>query len=485
MIHLISKDLRKEEVYVQIADCLDYLEKITGESFTKVNGRLKSMNDDLVKLERRREIVEHKIEQIKSNNNKAIQVFSPFYYPAKRIKDEHKYESLIECSQSKKLDKTPYEFSVRQQPDYAIQQPLELFHPDDLNDHLNFLDLETFLQTERESLTFLQRQKLNKSNIPWNRIKSISSLIIFNSSEISYLKSDQDSSIYEFKTTSKQKKNEEGDEFGFGNMAPPKSMTKREKVQFDFEQNLFKLDTQEAPEVLDSLPNDLPDLGAVADDIFFNDDSSMNIPSIKINQKSTVEQKEAENKQLPSKMFRIFSFDQSSTSSIEEIKPVAEAKVATNHQIDVANTIPPMPPPLPVSASTSFESTEIEKPVEKNVQPTDNSRANLLDAIRQAAGRPDKSRVTIKEKKLEERKNRKEAVSTDLMSDLKKHLMSRRQAMTGTKFTNHQQDNSRQMKKDQAENVYSRMNSMIPSPAASSVQSSESDVSDDDWVNNN
>lgn len=382
MINLISKDLRKEEVYVQIADCLQCLQDITAESFDKINANLRSMNNELIQIERRREVAKAKIEQIKRNSNKAIQIHSPFYYPAKEIKDQYKYESLVSANRPNESD------SKRDAAKYSISQPFELFHPDDLNEMLNFSDLDAFLKTERESLNFLQRQKLNKTTIPWNRIKSISSLIIFNSSETAYIKSDQDSSIHEFKVASKQKKNEEDNELNFGNIAPPKSMTKKDKFESGFEQNLFRIDTQEAPKLLDSLPNDLPDLGAVADDIFFKDDTPVKFTSANFSP-AEPEEKDTANKPLPSKLFRIFSFDQSSTSSIEEIKVSDAPKslkpetVKSNNTKQPADSIP-IPPPLPADSSSFESSTELEKkPVEKRPAiAMDNSRANLLDAIR-------------------------------------------------------------------------------------------------------
>ena len=379
MINLICKDLRKEEVYVQIADCLEGLQSITSESFDKINAKLSALNNDLIKIERRREMVKSKIEQIKKNNNKAIQIHSPFYYPAKEIKDQYRYESLVKSSQSKRPDSKPVKCS--------IGQPFELFHPDDLNEMLNFCDLDTFLKTERESLNFLQGQKLNKSTIPWNRIKSISSLIIFNSSETAYIKTDQDSSIHEFKAANKQKKNEEENELNFGNIAPPKSMTKKDKFEMSFEQNLFRIDTQEAPKVLDNLPNDLPDLGAVAGDIFFNEDTPIKFTSANFSP-AEPEEKATDSKQLPSKLFRIFSFDQSSTSSIEELKVSDVGKTVKHEPKNSDNGRPkpesiPMPPPLPGDSSSFESSTELEKrPAKQPVIAIDNSRASLLDAIR-------------------------------------------------------------------------------------------------------
>lgn len=376
MINLISKDLRKEEVYIQIADCLDYLEKLTFESFNKVTEKLNLMNDDLIKIEQRREIVKSKIDQIKKNNNKAIRIHSPFYYPAKEIKDQYNYESSINSSQLKLNNSNQ---------NYKIKQSFELFHPDDLNEMLNFCDLETFLKTERESINFLNRQKLNKSTIPWNRIKSISSLIIFNSSETAYIKTDQELSIYDFKTVNKQKKIEEDNELNFGKYAPPKSMISKKDKFASFEQNLFTYDTQEAPKVLDNLPNDLPNLGAVADDIFFKEDERL-IPftNVHINEEKD---EDNTNRQLPSKLVKIFSFDQSSTSSIEETKPKESKKSNDLKETTVSQTIP-LPPPLPNFDTnlSSFESSnEIEqkKPIEKKpIVNIDNSRANLLDAIR-------------------------------------------------------------------------------------------------------
>ena len=61
------------------------------------------------------------------------------------------------------------------------------------------------------------------------------------------------------------------------------------------------------------------------------------------------------------------------------------------------------------------------------------------------------------------------------MSDLKKHLMSRRQAMVGVKF------NLQETKKEPTRDVYKTMTSMIPSPSSSPQSSDQSDI--EDWVN--
>ena len=68
------------------------------------------------------------------------------------------------------------------------------------------------------------------------------------------------------------------------------------------------------------------------------------------------------------------------------------------------------------------------------------------------------------------------------MTDLKKHLMSRRQAMVGVKFN---PQNSKKEAKRESSDVYkamaSKMTTMIPSPTSSAASSDQSDI--EDWVN--
>lgn len=67
------------------------------------------------------------------------------------------------------------------------------------------------------------------------------------------------------------------------------------------------------------------------------------------------------------------------------------------------------------------------------------------------------------------------------MSDLKKHLKSRREAMVGVKLD--RQENKKETKPsgDVYKSMTNKITTMIPSPTSSAPSSEQSDI--EDWVN--
>ena len=145
------------------------------------------------------------------------------------------------------------------------------------------------------------------------------------------------------------------------------------------------------------------------------------------------------------------------------------------------------PPPPPPFAGPPPPPPATSGPPKANPMPVsvDNSRASLLDAIRNAGGKPKPK--TIKDKKMDKKLQMKEnkelgnskpSSGGDLMSDLMSRLALRRDGISGNQKTPKQ--SARPSKQPSDMSAMERISAMIPPP----IPDSGDDASDpeDDWI---
>jgi len=245
-------------------------------------------------------------------------------------------------------------------------------------------------------------------------------------------------------------------------------------------------EVQSPPQIMDDLPQALPSLPGIADDIEFNisDEEflSATIPNLNgiigvipqlpqiIGSDSTLLTNQSLNTQTKQQ------FCPSITPSIS----TTTAQSSESEPSPVPPPPPPPPPPSPPPISTQQTSIQPQKQINtQTVQsnsenltqfiPTvDTNRASLLDSIRAAAGKPKKSTNIVIARKIEAKKNKqKEVVSGDLMSDLFNKLSMRRKGISGANVSS-----------DSQTSAMERISSMIPPPPP---VSNEDNDNNDDW----
>jgi WAS family protein 1 len=88
----IPPDLRREETILQIADSLEYLEKVANDIFTRISNRVSENRTRLQKVNDRVALAQARVDKLKGSN-KATKVFASSKYPAEN--DAENYNTLF------------------------------------------------------------------------------------------------------------------------------------------------------------------------------------------------------------------------------------------------------------------------------------------------------------------------------------------------------------------------------------------------------
>lgn len=435
-VNIIPQDLRQEEMLLQLEETLKNLQLISEQVFSKIDCNIGRYQKELEDIGRRADSTREKVDQLKASKNKAIKIFSSHKYPSSD--DDHVLYTAL-CPVTLSNERTMKQLRVK-------------------STHIPFDD-----QVLKEKLQFYQVPKPKSvinlidpsdgplGDIPWRRISSISSLVMFNSSENPYYRRSHESSLMENKSRKKIHGADETDAF-----APtPLTVSTEERVTDLFKYNF---DLEAAPKIFDFLPEALPDLPGIAD-ILDPDFTEVASPSMS---------KPFESQLEPLLIHPDAPTRQSSQIDqvISPIVPVIVPALLGEPVTTARPNPPPPPPPLPPS-STPVEAEKVKIVSTSN---SDTGRASLLDAIRKAGGKPkNTSGGASKELKIERKlEKKKEVVSADLMTDLANKLKARRTGISGAN------------EKSSAVGAMDRVATMIPPPPKPST-SSQQDQEDSDW----
>ena len=167
---LIQPDLRREEAIQQVADALQYLQKVSGDIFSRISQRVELSRSQLQAIGERVSLAQAKIEKIKGSK-KAIKVFSSAKYPAPERLQE--YGSIFMGAQDPGLQRRPrHRIQSKHRPldERALQEKLKFFP----------VCVNTKPEPEDEA-------KEGLGGLPSN-ISSVSSLLLFNTTENLYKK---------------------------------------------------------------------------------------------------------------------------------------------------------------------------------------------------------------------------------------------------------------------------------------------------------
>jgi WAS family protein 1 len=234
---------------------------------------------------------------------------------------------------------------------------------------------------------------------------------------------------------------------------------------------------------MDDLPQALPSLPGIADDIEFNisDEEFLSATIPNLNGIIGIIP------QLPEIIgsdSTLLTNTQTKQEFSPSIKPSISTTIAQSSESEPSPVPPPPPPPPPPPSPPPITTKEITIQPQKQINtqtvqtnsenstqfiPTvDTNRASLLDSIRAAAGKPKKSTNIVIARKIEAKKNKqKEVVSGDLMSDLFNKLSMRRKGISGANVSS-----------DSQTSAMERISAMIPPPPP---VSNEDNDNNDDW----
>ncbi|MBN3304525.1 WASH1 protein, partial [Amia calva] len=388
-VPLIQPDLRREEAIHQIADALQYLEKISSDIFSRVFQSVEKNRTHLQAVTDRIHLAQARIDKIKGSK-KATKVFSSAKYPApERLQD---YTSIFMGATDPTAQKRPrYKVQGKHRPldEKALQEKL-MYFPVCVNAKRRSED-----ETE-EGLGSLPRN-----------ISSVSSLLLFNTTENLYKKYVLLDPLAGAVTKTHNALETEKEEKPFD---APLSMTTREQLERQTAENYFYVpDLGQVPEI--DVPSYLPDLPGIADDLTYSADLGPGI--------------------APSGPASAIPELPTFGTEPGELNGSAEARVASPHpqvrppvllhdfslvQTCITRLEQPVhliPPELgfwagfDVSLLVVCHSGPLKGAPSEVVKPSD-GRASLLESIRNAGGIGKAKLRNVKERKMEKKKQKEQ-----------------------------------------------------------------------------
>ena len=459
----ILPDLRKEESYRQIVDALEYLDAVANDVFNRIGHRIGENKDHLVQLNNRINVAQAKIDKLRSSSTKATRVFAPPKYPAPA--DIGEYRTVFQDVNPllQRVRKTKASFTSRM-PEVTPEVIRSKRDPFVLSLDSREKRAEVRNPEEGEGLGRLPRH-----------LPSLSSLLLFNSAENPYKKY----VILDPLEGAKSKTRKEVISNENDLSEAPITIQKGEQLDSRAKDSLIYVPKMEELPQLD-VPNILPDLPFVADDLFYTADAGKSIaPSM-------------------------------ANTTIPDLPNLADpsAPAALSPPSSAGSAPPPPPPPPPpssaplppppppgagpsVAASQQQQSTPDDEDEDTARSPPEgvpeesggDGRADLMAAIRNAGGtkallKPGKDRKQERKAKKEEEAEKAQQGGGDLLGDLSAALGRRRKAISGGRE-----------KKDESHNlggpsIMDNMSKLIPPPPAAkpSKKKAKDDDDDDDSV---
>ena len=170
-VPIISQELRHEEFILQIADTLEYLEKVTEDVFKRITKRVNESQQKLDQINKRSDVAQAKINALKGSK-KAIRVFSGAKYPAGDTLDI--YKSIFD------LDNDLQEIKRTQ---HTITSKHQAMDDSVMKDKLQFYSVNTKHQRNDEG----SKKGEGLGKLP-KTIDTVCSLLLFNTAENPYNK---------------------------------------------------------------------------------------------------------------------------------------------------------------------------------------------------------------------------------------------------------------------------------------------------------
>lgn len=244
-VPLVLTGLRKEESINQIVDSLEYLEKVSNDIFSRISRRVSENKNRLAQLDHRVDVAQARIDKIKGTK-KATRVFSSNKYPApEKLED---YRSLYQEN----------DLSTIKRQAYRLNSKFSTVDEKTLKEKLQFYNVH--LNTRKKDDT---SKSEGLGSLPRN-LQSVSSLLLFNTTENPYKKYVMLDPLAGAVTKTRANIEEEDESIG---EAPVSIMQGVELDRFMAQNYFYVPNLGEVPEINVAL--NLPDLPGIADDIAY------------------------------------------------------------------------------------------------------------------------------------------------------------------------------------------------------------------------
>lgn len=269
-VPIILPDLRREESLTQVIDSLEYLQAVANDIFNRISNRVAENRDQLTAINNRINTCQAKVDKLR-HRSKATQVYATPKYPAPRNLNE--YTTLF-CNvnpQLQKIKRSKVSSDIRL-PDVTNEMMIAktaYFKPK----LATKASVRKNMQKSEDSDNVTEAQGEGLGSLP-KHLPSVSSLLLFNTSENPYKKYVILDPLEGVKTKTRDTiKEEEISE------APYTITEGEELLHGNVDSVMYVPIMPELPEL--DVPLQLPHLPNVADDLFYEADLGPSIaPSV-------------------------------------------------------------------------------------------------------------------------------------------------------------------------------------------------------------
>ena len=243
-VSVLSPKLRHEEFILCVADTLNYLEQVSDDIFSRITNRVQVYKNQVSAINKRVDVAQAKIDRLK-NSKKAIQVFSSAKYPA--ADELQAYTSIFNGNKS---------YEEMHRSNVPVQSRHRVVDGRVMKERLAYHQINAKKRNEADRGEGLG--KLPKG------LKSVSSLLLFNTAENPYKKYVMLDPLSGAVTKTRTAIEDEESQLG----EAPTTITNREQMDRAVADSyLYMPGLGEVPEI--DVPAYLPDLPGVADDLSY------------------------------------------------------------------------------------------------------------------------------------------------------------------------------------------------------------------------
>lgn len=245
-VPVVPNNLRHKETIIQIADALDYLNKVFEDILLRVNTRIIEKQNHVSGLKDRISTVNQKMQRL-TQTKKATQVFSNTKYPSNKPLNKYKSIFNLEDHDEIKFERSKVKFDelgVNEQ----IQNVLQFYH--------------VKIKTEKEDMSGIGRSSLEGLGCFPANAQLVNELLLFNTLKNPYKNYEVSDPLFHYL----QDNVKNTDETTQGPDAAPLSMTQRSGAMRPSKEEYFYSPDMGIVPTID-VPLDLPDLPGIADDL--------------------------------------------------------------------------------------------------------------------------------------------------------------------------------------------------------------------------
>lgn len=382
-LFLIRPDLRHEETIIQAANCFEYLTNVMNQVFDKVDARIEENNGRIRSFLERTNHLKTKIDSL-IGINKAITIFSPVRFPVSSSSIADSTDKIV----------VPFTAEVKFGMNQIIECKFETVPHRTINDKSQFYHVEQSNKTYSFIGSGNPSSQIGYGPFPYYT-ESINNLLLFNEVRNMYSKErTQTDNMKRRKNTANEMNSNDVNDGNRIDPMPLPVLNRKMNAKKISEHLFYTPSVLNAPEL--DLPQYLPDLPGIANDIEFNasggDDlfgrsqSAMidvySLPPISpepnpIEKNQIIEQHSSEKITLPPL----------------PLETVNEPKIASSMPAPVMAPPPPPPPPAIPAAPPAPKDDRNEPTVARNA---------LLESIRGGAKLRKVDRSVKKVEKIEE-----------------------------------------------------------------------------------